>query len=35
MKVIEANEGRKVEYEQNGSWLIFDDQISLNLKKLI
>lgn len=34
MKVIEANEGRKVEYEQNGSWLIFDDQISLNLKKL-
>ena len=34
MKVIEANEGRKVEYEENGSWLIFDDQISLNLKKL-
>ena len=34
MKVNEANEVRKVEYEQNGSWLIFDDQISLNLKKL-
>ena len=34
MKVIEANEGRKVQYEENGSWLIFDDQISLNLKKL-
>ena len=34
MKVIEANEGRKVEYEENGSWLNFDDQISLNLKKM-
>lgn len=34
MKVIEANEGRKVEYEESGSWLIFDDQISLNLKKM-
>lgn len=34
MKVIEANEGRKVDYEENGSWLIFDDQISLNLKKM-
>lgn len=34
MKVIEANEGRKVEYEENGSWLNFDDQISLNLKRM-
>lgn len=34
MKVIEANEGRKIEYEESGTWLMFDDQISLNLKKL-
>lgn len=34
MKVIEANEGRKVEYEENGSWLNFDEQISLNLKRM-
>ena len=34
MKVIEANEGRKVEYEENGSWQNFDDQISLNLKRM-
>ena len=34
MKVIDANEGRKVEYEENGSWLVFGDQISLNLKKM-
>lgn len=29
MKVIEANEGRKIEYEESGTWLMFDDQISL------
>lgn len=34
MKVIEANEGRKIDYEESGTWLMFDDQISLNLKKL-
>lgn len=34
MKVIEANEGCKIEYEESGTWLMFDDQISLNLKKL-
>ncbi len=34
MKVIEANEGRKIDYEESSTWLMFDDQISLNLKKL-
>lgn len=34
MKVIEANEGRKIDYDESGTWLMFDDQISLNLKKL-
>ena len=34
MKVIEANEVRKIDYEESSTWLMFDDQISLNLKKL-
>lgn len=34
MKVLEANEGQKIGYEESGTWLVFDDQISLNLKKL-
>lgn len=32
MKVIEANEGRKIPYSENGTWLSFDDQIMINLK---
>ncbi len=32
MKVIEANEGTKIPYEVNKTWVSFDDQIMLNLK---
>lgn len=32
MKVIEANEGKKIPYEVTKTWLSFDDQIMLNLK---
>lgn len=34
MKIIEANEGPKIEYDVNKTWLNFDDQIMLNLKKM-
>lgn len=34
MKIVEANEGPKIGYEVNGTWLNIDDQISLNLAKL-
>ena len=34
MKIIEANEGLKIEYDVNKTWLNFDDQIMLNLKKM-
>mgnify|MGYP001056045831 CR=1 FL=1 len=33
MKIIEANEGPKIHYEESGTWINFDDQIMLNLKK--
>lgn len=33
MKIIEINEGPKIPFEENGTWLNFDDQIMLNLKK--
>lgn len=33
MKIIEANEGPKIAYEESGDWINFDDQIMLNLKK--
>ena len=32
MKVLEANEGRKIPFSENGTWLSFDDQIMINLK---
>lgn len=34
MKIVEANEGQKIEYDINKTWLNFDDQIMLNLKKM-
>ena len=33
MKIIEANEGPKIFFEESGTWINFDDQIMLNLKK--
>lgn len=33
MKIIEVGEGRKISFEESGTWLNFDDQIMLNLKK--
>jgi hypothetical protein len=33
MKIIEKSEGPKIPYEESGTWLNFDDQIMMNLKK--
>lgn len=33
MKIIEVGEGRKIPFEESGTWLNFDDQIMLNMKK--
>ena len=35
MKIIEANEGPKIHYEESGTWINFDDQIMLNLKNAL
>lgn len=33
VKVVEINEGTKIDYEQNGTRLTFDDQLMINVAK--
>lgn len=33
VKVVEINEGQKIDYEQNGTKLTFDDELMINVAK--